>query len=121
MKILNRAKALNSMENYVISQSIKFEKGKMYLYSIPFKQWVECDESTRSLQIEGMTDSEENPIFTSLSKDGKGGDIIQENNSIGLCIIERGRCMIDWIEDKDFFSRDLCNHHKNSKVIEIQK
>ena len=76
MKILNRARALYGGKEYIISQSVKFEHGNMFLYSKPFKQWVECDESTRSIHISDMTDSEGTKIFASLSEDGKGGDEI---------------------------------------------
>jgi len=36
-----------------------------------------CDYSTRSINFEDMLDSENNPIFVSLSKSGKGGDILE--------------------------------------------
>ena len=75
MKILNRAKSLYG-NDYIISVSAKFEFNQMYLYSKPFKQWVECDESTRSINFEDMKDNEGTKIFASLSEDGKGGDII---------------------------------------------
>lgn len=90
MKILNKAKSLDRMGNYVISESVKFEKGKMYLYSMPFKKWVECDESTRSINFEDMLDSENNPIFASLSEDGKGGDIIEKDKSKNTLFFNRG-------------------------------
>jgi hypothetical protein len=67
-----------------------------------------------------MLDSEGNKIFSSLSEDGKGGDLISEWKSIGVVLMENGRSMINWIKDKDFYSRDLCNHNKRSKVIGIQ-
>jgi hypothetical protein len=79
MKILNRALALDNSGGYIVSQSIKFEKNKMYLYSIAFKQWVECDESTRSINFNDMICSN-GGIFASLREDGKGGDILHWHN-----------------------------------------
>jgi hypothetical protein len=38
----------------------------------------EIDKSTLSINFEGMLDSEGNKIFSSLSEDGKGGDLISE-------------------------------------------
>ena len=76
MKVLNRAKALDGTGGYITSQSIKFENEKMFLYSIPFRQWVECDESTRSINFEDMIDVKGNKIFASLGEDGKGGDVL---------------------------------------------
>lgn len=84
MKILNRAKAIDGTGGYIVSQSIKFENEKMFLYSIPFRQWVECDESTRSINLDDMLDSQGNKIFASLSEDGKGGDITNK----GICLYE---------------------------------
>lgn len=86
MKILNRAKATDNSIGYIISQSIKFKKDKMFLYSKPFKQWVECDESTRALNFEDMLDSKCNKIFASLSKDGKGGDRILEESRLSCTL-----------------------------------
>lgn len=60
-------------------------------------------------------------IFASLSVDGRGGDLISENKSTGIVLLENGRSIINWIKDKDFFSRDLCNHHKKSKITGIKQ
>ena len=79
MKILTRAKALDNSGGYVISQSIKFEKGKMFLYSIAFNQWVECDESTRSINHNDMICGS-GEFFASVGGDKKGGDILHWHN-----------------------------------------
>lgn len=72
MKILNRAKSIYSDE-YFISKDIKFDLGLMYLRVN--NQWRECEESTRSINLDDMLDSQGNKIFASLSEDGKGGDV----------------------------------------------
>jgi len=119
MKVLNRAKALDGNKEYITSQSIKFEKNKMYLYSIPFKQWIECDKSTRSINFEDVSDSENNPIFASLSESGKGGDIMEsekfKNNMAlnGVVKYDKGRISID--------TSGFMPKFEKLKIIGIQK
>ena len=75
MKILNRAKSIYSDE-YFISEDIKFDLGLMYLRVN--NQWRECEELTRSINLDDMTDRQGNKIFASLSEDGKGGDVLTD-------------------------------------------
>ena len=74
MKILTRAKSLCYNE-YLISDSVMYKHNNLYL-KVKGK-WRECDETTRSLNFEDMLDRQGNKIFASLSKDGKGGDILE--------------------------------------------
>ena len=74
MKILTRAKSL-CYDEYLISDSVMYKHNNLYL-KVKGK-WRECDETTRSLNFEDMLDRKGNKIFASLSKDGKGGDILE--------------------------------------------
>lgn len=74
MKILTRAKSL-CYDEYLISDSVMYKHNNLYL-KVKGK-WRECDETTRSLNSEDMLDRQGNKIFASLSKDGKGGDILE--------------------------------------------
>ena len=117
MKIINRAKAIDGTGGYIISQSIKFENEKMFLYSIPFRQWVECDESTRSINFEDMLDSQRNKIFASLSENGKGGDII-ETELKRVCTVKYKEYFF-YADNKDYHCN--CFGFIHSKTIGIQQ
>ena len=85
MKILNRAKHLYS-DDMIISAGIKFEFNQMYL--LVKGAWIECDESTRSINFEDMIDSEGTKIFASLSEDGNGGDNLWNESELETyCVI----------------------------------
>jgi len=101
MKMLNRAKSLRSDE-YIESDSVKFEFNQMYLYHRPKwiehsgdhielkkGKWVECDESTRSIHLSDMIDSEGTKIFASISEDGKGGDIFTADIMHGNYVMDK--------------------------------
>ena len=79
MKILNRAKHLYSDE-YFTSESVIIEYGNMFLLIGDVR--VECDISTRSINLSDMVDSEGTKIFASLSEDGKGGDMLFHTHKI---------------------------------------
>lgn len=129
MKVLNRAKAIDGTGGYIISQSIKFENKKMFLYSIPFKQWVECDENTRSINIDGMLDENGNEIFASLQEDLRGGDICETDNGerIGVFFYHKYAMCIDLqcIEVKkinhNFYSIEPQSYKRRTKVIGIKE
>ena len=79
MKVLNRARHLYS-EEYIVSDSIKFELNQMYLFHK--NRWTECEESTRSINFENMIDKNGKKIFASLSEDGVGGDVLNYKDII---------------------------------------
>jgi len=97
MKILNRAKS-HYLDKYVIGQWLEIENQCFIIGdnsevdivedgcfddgqldgTIKMQDFIyEVDKDTRSINFEDMIDSENNPIFASLSEDEKGGDIIE--------------------------------------------
>ena len=68
----------------------------------------EIDRTTRSINIEDMLDSQGNKIFASLQEDGKGGDIMQDDEYFGIAkykdcqfVVEYEDC-IDNIDNGNF-------------------
>ena len=66
------------------------------------------DETTLSINIEDMLDSQSSKIFASLQKDGKGGDIMQDDEYFGIAkykdcqfVVEYEDC-IDNIDNGNF-------------------
>jgi len=122
MKILNRAMSLYSNE-YFISESVKFEFNQMYLFVKG--KWRECDESTRSINLSDMLDSEGTKIFASLSEDGKGGDNIhvkdfEVGNQNYKCVVRDGCSVLTSVDDnKGFYTFDLFDC--DLKITGIQK
>ena len=113
-------RALNTMtKKYIIGHLITahgipaLKVGEDFVFTI--------DTNTLAIHFNDMKDINGTKLFASLSEDGKGGDIIEEVRSKGVVFLEKGRCKINWIIDKDFFSSDLCNHCNNSKISGIQK
>jgi len=82
-----------------------YELGKIKLCSIVNKFGVFIGKyDTRSINFEDMLDSQENKIFASLSKEGKGGDLIvleafRENLQKGYCIYKNGK--FSFVDDGD--------------------
>ena len=56
------------------------------IYWIQTKDWIDyqIDIDTLSINIEDMIDSQGNKIFASLSEDGKGGDIMKDDDYYGI-------------------------------------
>ena len=76
MQVLFRAKVKNS-NNYVIGyEYYNHVEDEYYITHYESGSNYKIDRTTRSINIEDMLDSEGNKIFASLSKDGKGGDIV---------------------------------------------
>ena len=81
------------------------------------------DISTLSIHHHDMLDSENNPIFASLSEDGKGGDTTDEHeififSSLTNSVITTD---IDFIGRKDMYQGIYSSYYKSFKIIGIQK
>ena len=79
---------------------------RLWLWSNYF--WIEIDPTTLAIHFEDMLDSQGNKIFASLSEDGKGGDIMQDDEYIGIAkyidcqfVVEYENC-IDNIDNGNF-------------------
>lgn len=126
MRPLNRAKSLDSVGEYIISESIKFKKEEMFLYSKPFKQWVRCDESTWSISFKNMIDIQEKRIFASFTQNsGLGGDIIQDSQGrtgiVIFCTYEN-KPFVKPLEDKGIYDlfKNSVDFFRQAKIIGIK-
>lgn len=83
----------------------------------------QVDPTTLAIHMEGMLDNKENKIFASLSKDGKGGDIL---------ILDGSKTYISFYSKEDggflFASKETCSggfmgdeYCRNFKITGIQK
>lgn len=64
-------------DNWIVSDSIKWQGDSLMLYNHDESYWVGCEPSTRSVSYPNMLDKNNKPIFASLSEDGRGGDEFQ--------------------------------------------
>ena len=104
-----RAKKIDSDE-YVMgwySSPIIIE-GKTYLSITNKDGEYRIDTTTLSIHFSDMLDSQGNKIFASLSEDGKGGDIMQDDEYFGIAkykdcqfVVEYEDC-IDNIDNGNF-------------------
>ncbi len=79
-------------------------------------KWWHIDPTTLSIHFPNILDSEGNKIFASLSKDGKGADILIYNNQKIVYKYTLDGCLIrNSIVNERNFSR------KHAKVIGIQE
>ena len=131
MNILNRAKSIHS-DYYPVGEWIEYE-GRCFIIetdknigfeinsnSEPFQDGMldgklsiqdfiyEVHKDTRSINIDDMLDSQGNKIFASLQEDGKGGDIMQDDEYFGIAkykdcqfVVEYEDC-IDNIDNGNF-------------------
>lgn len=117
MQILNRAKHLYS-NKYFISDSIDFRFNQMYLKVEGV--WIECEQSTRSINLPDMIDSEGTKIFASLSDCGKGGSSVSfYGKEIGYIFFKDGKYQINDLEDGDI--SNLETYSIELKVTGIQE
>ena len=98
---------------------------------------VQVDPLTLAVHFKDMVDSEGNKIFASLSKEGKGGDIVElehirylEDDEPsymikGLCIFRNSSFFVEDIDnkfDRVFYDEMGCNfRNEELKVIGIQE
>ena len=73
------------------------------------------DRTTRSINIEDMIDSQGNKIFASLSEDGKGGDIMKDDEYYGIAKYKDSRFVVEYENVEE------CLYEGNFEVIGIQE
>ena len=108
MQILFRAKEKNS-NNYVIGyEYYNHVEDEYYITHYVSGSNYKVDRTTRSINFPDMIDSQGNEIFASLSEDGKGGDIMQDDEYFGIAkykdcqfVVEYEDC-IDNIDNGNF-------------------
>ena len=108
MQVLFRAKEKNS-NNYVIGyEYYNHVEDEYYITHYVSGSNYKVDRTTRSINIEDMLDSQGNKIFASLQEDGKGGDIMQDDEYFGIAkykdcqfVVEYEDC-IDNIDNGNF-------------------
>ncbi len=108
MQVLFRAKEKNS-NNYVIGyEYYNHIEDEYYITHYVSGSNYKIDRTTRSINIEDMLDSHRNKIFASLQEDGKGGDIMQDDEYFGIAkykdcqfVVEYEDC-IDNIDNGNF-------------------
>ena len=123
-----RAKCIGSDE-YIIgyyTEKVKEYPGKHYIhFNNGYTETYErIDPTTLAIHFKDMLDSEGTKIFASLSKDGKGGDVIQNPNNeeetgFNTFVVIYDRWQIKGKNDKyGLFGFRLAY---NNKIIGIQK
>lgn len=127
-----RAKKIDSDE-YVISMTISEgtikRKRDLLFMEVAENKWCQVDKSTLAIHFpDNMLDSQGNKIFASLSKYGKGGDILLYKDNYDerevICIYKNYR--IDLIVNKikktnyNFYGCSLHNVY-NLTIIGIQQ
>ena len=106
-------------------------------FPVYYPDVVEIDPTTLAIHFPDMLDSQGNKIFASLSKDGRGGDIVEfehieylEDDEPsymikGLCIFAESSLFVKDIDnrfDRVFYDEMGCNfRNKELKVIGIQE
>ena len=76
---------------------------------------VQIDPSTLAIHFEDMLDSQGNKIFASLNKDGKGGDIMQDDEYCGIAKYVDSRFVVEYENVEE------CLCEGNFEVVGIQE
>ena len=122
-----RAKKIDSDE-YVIGNLIE-DEGVFYIIKNPvvthfngLQQLTgECeyldrvDPTILAINLPDMLDSKGNKIFASLSEDGKGGDIMKDDEYYGIAKYKDSRFVVEYENVEE------CLYEGNFEVIGIQK
>lgn len=111
------------------------------IYNERLEHITEIDITTLAIHFPDMLDSEGNKIFASLSKDGKGGDIVPSSEtSVGLTAVYKNgnfnfvsfplddyknathaETYSSYISNTRFDHKGKINYHRKTKVIGIQE
>ena len=73
------------------------------------------DPTTLAIHFPDMLDSQGNKIFASLSEDGKGGDIMKDDDYYGIAKYKDSRFVCEYENVEE------CLYEENFEVIGIQK
>ena len=115
MQVLFRAKEKNS-NNYVIGyEYYNHIEDEYYITHYVSGSNYKVDRTTRSINIEDMLDSQGNKIFASLQEDGKGGDIMQDDEYFGIAKYKDCQFVVEYEDCIDNIDNG------NFEVIGIQK
>ena len=115
MQVLFRAKEKNS-NNYVIGyEYYNHIEDEYYITHYVSGSNYKVDRTTRSINIEDMLDSQGNKIFASLSEDGKGGDIMKDDEYYGIAKYKDSRFVVEYENVEE------CLYEGNFEVIGIQE
>ena len=115
MQVLFRAKEKNS-NNYVIGyEYYNHVEDEYYITHYVSGSNYKIDRTTRSINIEDMLDSQGNKIFASLQEDGKGGDIMQDDEYFGIAKYKDCQFVVEYEDCIDNID------NRNFEVIGIQK
>ncbi len=101
MQVLFRAKEKNS-NNYVIGyEYYNHVEDEYYITHYVSGSNYKIDRTTRSINIEDMLDSQGNKIFASLQEDGKGGDIMQDDEYFGIAKYKDCQFVVEYEDCND--------------------
>ena len=91
-------------ENEILT---RLDSGEMYARGI--------DTTTLAIHFPDMLDSQGNKIFASLSEDGKGGDIMKDDEYYGIAKYKDSRFVVEYENVEE------CLYEGNFEVIGIQE
>ena len=115
MQVLFRAKEKNS-NNYVIGyEYYNHVEDEYYITHYVSGSNYKIDRTTRSINIEDMIDSQGNKIFASLSEDGKGGDIMKDDEYYGIAKYKDSSFVVEYENVEE------CLCEGNFEVVGIQE
>ena len=136
MKILNRAKSkykdyypigqwlelgdkcfiIEDKVGFAIEDTMGWFDDGMMDGNIQLQDFIyEVEKDTRALNFEGMLDSQGNKIFASLSEDGKGGDIMKDDEYYGIAKYADNRFVVEYENVEE------CLCEVNFEVVGIQE
>lgn len=122
-----RAKKIDNDE-YVIFNSFYEYENKYYAINKIINQTIDgwftnvmipltykIDLTTLSIHLPDMIDSNGNKIFASLSEDGKGGDMMKDDEYYGIAKYKDSRFVVEYENVEE------CLYEGNFEVIGMQK
>ena len=116
-----RAKKKNNdeyIQGYLLSKNIIVTTEYYYPQGIPSeteKKFNNIDQSTLAIHFPDMLDNQGNKIFASLSEDGKGGDIMKDDEYYGIAKYKDSRFVVEYENVEE------CLYEGNFEVIGIQE
>ena len=116
-----RAKKIDSdeyIQGYLLSKNIIVTTEYYYPQGIPSeteKKFNNIDQSTLAIHFPDMLDNQGNKIFASLSEDGKGGDIMKDDEYYGIAKYKDSRFVVEYENVEE------CLYEGNFEVIGIQE
>lgn len=101
---------------------------KYKIWDIPNKKWVKppyCINQFGDVQVNGVIFNNSEDFETceytgmhdKIDKECYESDIVKEGNSIGVVRFVDGQFIIDWVQNKDFWSDTLKHHLPNAEII----